>query len=72
MHAITEFALESITIKKGHEELEILRFSVVRGGCEQQEMAGDLGEELAEAISLVYFTSSPKKVADILWPHRIL
>ena len=35
MDAITELALESISIKEGHKELEILVLTVVRRSCKQ-------------------------------------
>jgi hypothetical protein len=40
MHTITESALESIRIKQGHEELEVLFFAIMWGGCEQEEVPG--------------------------------
>ena len=45
-------ALEPVTVEQGHEQLEIRLLAVMRGGGHEQEMAGEGGEQLAQAEAL--------------------
>ena len=52
MHAVAELALEAVAVEQGHEELEVFLFAVVGRRRHEEELAGEVGEELAEAVAL--------------------
>ena len=52
VHAVAEPALEAVAVEQRHEELKVLFLAVVRGGGQQQEVARQTAEQLAEAIAL--------------------
>ena len=52
MDAVAELALEAVAVEQGHEELEVRLLAVVRRGGQEQEVPGQAGEKLAEAVAL--------------------
>ena len=52
VYAVAELALETVAVEQRHEELEVFLFAVVGGGGHEEELAGQVGEELAEAVAL--------------------
>ena len=50
--AVAEAALETIAIQQCQEQLKVLLLAVVRRSGHQQEVTGDAGEQLAQAITL--------------------
>ena len=50
--AVAELALETVAVEQGHEELEVRLLAVVRRGGQQQEVAGQRREQLAEPVAL--------------------
>ena len=54
-------ALEPVAVEQGQEELEVLLLAGVRGGGHQQQVPGDLAEQLAELEALGLLAASPPK-----------
>ncbi len=52
MYAVAELALEAVAVEQRHEELKVFLFAVVGGGRHEEELAREVGEELAEAVAL--------------------
>ena len=52
VYAVAELALEAVAVEQGHEELEVFLFAVVGGGSHEEEVTGQVGEQLAEAVAL--------------------
>ena len=55
MDAIAEPALETVTVKQSHEELEVFFLAVVRCRRHQQQVAAGLAELLADLVALGVF-----------------
>ena len=52
VHAVAELSFEAVAVQQRHEELEVFLFAVVGGGSHEEELARQVGEELAEAVAL--------------------
>src|SRR5206468_5892691 len=52
MHTVAELALELVAIEQRQEELEVLFLAVVRRGGQEQEVARETREKLAEPVTL--------------------
>jgi len=51
VNPLAEPALEAVAVQQGQEELEVLLLAIVRCGRQEQEVAGEGGEELAEHVA---------------------
>src|SRR5262249_18821802 len=58
--AVGELALESITVQKRHEQLEIRFLAIVWRGGQQQKMPCKAGKHLTKTISLGVFDLVPE------------
>ena len=61
MDAVTEAALESVSVKQRHEELEVRFLAVVRRRRHQQEMPCQRREELPEPVALRVLDLAPEE-----------
>ena len=48
VNAVAELTLKTVAVQQGHEKLEILLFSVVRRGRQQEKMTRDGGQNVAK------------------------
>jgi hypothetical protein len=68
--ALAELALEPVAVEQGHEKLEVLFLAVVRVAVISRKCRvrpESRRPRWCRWWRLVYLTSPPKKVADILW-----
>src|SRR5262249_2411486 len=61
MRAVAELALKAVRVEQRHEKLKILLLAVMRRGGEQQKVARDFAEQLAQLVSLRRFNLAAEK-----------